>query len=84
MDNLMVYEKGAPGMRLRLDVGGEEVRVDLGPRWFVVPQNFNLTAGQPLTVVGIQLNFEGHSTVIADKVSQGDRSVSLQESGKTK
>lgn len=80
IDNLMVYEGSEPGMQVNLDLGGgEEMRVHLGPQWFVLQNGINLTNGEPLTVVGIKINLESHPTVIAHEVTQGEHTIILRD-----
>jgi hypothetical protein len=80
-EDTLVYEGQEPGLAIRLDLGkGEAMQVSLGPQWFLLEHGFNVTNGQPLTVVGVKINLESHSpTLIAHQVTQGERTLLLRD-----
>ncbi len=80
MSDLLPGESEAPGVQVKLDLGnGEEMNVHLGPRWFILQQDLDLTQGQPLVVEGIAISLDHHPAIVANEVSQGERKVILRE-----
>ena len=82
MRDLTPYEGMEPGYELKVDTGGgKEVDVHLGPRWFLLQNDVNLTKGAPIVVVGVTVRFEGEPTLLANEIVQGDKRIILNDTG---
>ena len=66
------------GVQLHMDVGGREMTVTLGPRWFLNEHAVNLTEGQPVTIVGFTIRLGDKPAMIANELEMGTRRVPLR------
>lgn len=70
-----------PGMAITVasqDRG--QVRVHLGPVWYLERQEFNLEPGQEVRVQGVCLEEQGDTRLIAAQVTVGDHVLMLRDS----
>lgn len=79
LDDLAPSEGSESGVQLRVRSDAGDVVVDLGPRWFVLQNDFTITRGEPISVVGVAIRLEGKSTVVADSVKTKDRLLILRD-----
>jgi hypothetical protein len=69
-----------PGMALIVDTKDHgQVRVHLGPVWYLERQEFNLTPGQEVQVQGVCLEEQGKLRLIAAQVTVGDSVLVLRD-----
>jgi len=62
-----------PGMAILIDSKDQgQVRVHLGPVWYLERQEFSLTPGQEVQVQGVCLDEKGKIRLIAAQVTVGD------------
>ena len=86
--NVLSMEEGSgsqeeAGLKLRLATKEGEVTVYVGPSWFLSKNAFNLTQGEPITVVGIRIPLEKMGGVMASEISRSGEKLILREpSGK--
>ena len=59
---------------------GEEIPVQLGPQWFLVRQDLNLTIKSAVEIRGTRFSLNGKNTVAAFTVIAGDRALFLRDS----
>jgi hypothetical protein len=72
-------EGSEPGMQLKLRTETGDLWVHLGPRWFMTSHDELLTHGEPITVIGVQIHFDGHPAVIANEIQKGESRLILRE-----
>jgi len=69
-----------PGMAMLIDTKDQgQVRVHLGPVWYLERQEFSLTPGQEVQVQGICLDEKGKTRLIAAQVKVGDSVLLLRD-----
>jgi len=68
------------GFQMTVNTEEGDLRVLLGPRWYLPEQDFNLSHGEPITVVGIRITWDGKPAIMADEIRQGDKKVILRDS----
>jgi hypothetical protein len=69
-----------PGMAMLIDTKDQgQVRVHLGPVWYLERQEFSLTPGQVVQVQGICLDEKGKTRLIAAQVTVGDSVLMLRD-----
>jgi hypothetical protein len=69
-----------PGMAMIVDTKDHgQVRVHLGPVWYLERQEFNLVPGQVVQVKGICLEEKGKTRLIAAQVTVGDSVLMLRD-----
>jgi hypothetical protein len=69
-----------PGMAVLIDTKDQgQVRVHLGPVWYLERQEFSLTPGQVVQVQGICLEEKGKIRLIAAQVKVGDSVLQLRD-----
>ena len=69
-----------PGMALLIDTKTKgQVRVHLGPVWYLERQEFSLTPGQEVQVQGICMEEKGKTRLIAAQVTVGDSVLILRD-----
>jgi hypothetical protein len=69
-----------PGMAMLIDTKNHgQVRVHLGPVWYLERQEFSLTPGQVVQVQGICLDEKGKIRLIAAQVTVGDSVLMLRD-----
>jgi hypothetical protein len=69
-----------PGMAVLIDTKDKgQVRVHLGPVWYLERQEFRLTPGQEVQVQGICLDEKGKKRLIASQVTVGDSVLLLRD-----
>ena len=75
-----LQDKMHPGMAILLDTKDHgQVRVHLGPVWYLERQEFDLEPGQEVTVQGICLEEKGETRLIASQVTVGDSILLLRD-----
>ena len=70
-------EGEAAGLHLKLATATGELLVDVGPRWYLNENNFNLTNGEPITVIGIAISLGDRKKIVASELRKGDRNIHL-------
>jgi hypothetical protein len=69
-----------PGMAMIVDTKDHgQVRVHLGPVWYLERQEFNLVPGEVVQVKGICLEEKGKTRLIAAQVTVGDSVLMLRD-----
>jgi hypothetical protein len=69
-----------PGMALIVDTKDKgQVRVHLGPVWYLERQEFSLEPGQEVRVQGVCLEDKGKTRLIAAEVTVGDSVLKLRD-----
>ena len=69
-----------PGMAMLVDTKDHgQVRVHLGPVWYLERQEFNLVPGQVVQVKGVCLEEKGKTRLIAAQVTVGDSVLILRD-----
>jgi hypothetical protein len=69
-----------PGMAMLIDTKDQgQVRVHLGPVWYLERQEFSLAPGQEVQVQGICLDEKGKIRLIAAQVTVGDSVLLLRD-----
>jgi hypothetical protein len=69
-----------PGMAIIVDTKDHgQVRVHLGPVWYLERQEFNLQPGQEVQVLGVCLEEKGQTRLIAAQVAVGDHVLMLRD-----
>jgi hypothetical protein len=69
-----------PGMAIMVDSKGHgQVRVHLGPVWYLERQEFSLTPGQEVQVQGVCLEEQGKTRLIAAQVTAGNHVLLLRD-----
>jgi hypothetical protein len=69
-----------PGMALIVDTKDQgQVRVHLGPVWYLERQEFNLEPGQAVQIQGICMEEQGKTRLIAAQVTVGDHALVLRD-----
>jgi hypothetical protein len=69
-----------PGMAFIVDTKDHgQVRVHLGPVWYLERQEFNLQPGQNVQVQGVCLEEQGQTRLIAAQVTVGDHVLMLRD-----
>ena len=75
-----LQDKMHPGMAILVDTKDHgQVRVHLGPVWYLERQEFDLEPGQEVTVQGICLEEKGETRLIASQVTVGDSMLLLRD-----
>jgi hypothetical protein len=75
-----LQDKMHPGMAILVDTKDHgQVRVHLGPVWYLERQEFDLEPGQEVTVQGICLEEKGETRLIASQVIVGDSVLLLRD-----
>ena len=75
-----LQDKMHPGMAILVDTKDRgQVRVHLGPVWYLERQEFDLEPGQEVTVKGICLEEKGETRLIAAQVTVGDSVLLLRD-----
>ena len=75
-----LQDKMHPGMAIFIDTKDHgQVRVHLGPVWYLERQEFDLEPGQEVTVQGICLEEKGETRLIASQVTVGDSLLLLRD-----
>ena len=75
-----LQDKMHPGMAILVDTKDRgQVRVHLGPVWYLERQEFDLEPGQEVTVKGICLEEKGETRLIAAQVTVGDAVLLLRD-----
>ena len=75
-----LQDKMHPGMAILVDTKDRgQVRVHLGPVWYLERQEFDLEVGQEVTVKGICLEEKGETRLIAAQVTVGDSVLLLRD-----
>jgi hypothetical protein len=69
-----------PGMAIFIDTKDKgQVRVHLGPVWYLERQEFNLEPGQEVQVQGICMEEKGETRLIAAQVTVGNSVLLLRD-----
>ncbi|MCK9566856.1 MAG: hypothetical protein M0Q43_12515 [Methanothrix sp.] len=69
-----------PGMAITVDSKDQgQVRVHLGPVWYLERQEFNIVPGQEVQVQGVCLAEKGETRLIAARVTAGDHILLLRD-----
>jgi hypothetical protein len=75
-----LQDKMHPGMAILVDTKDhDQVRVHLGPVWYLERQEFDLEPGQEVTVQGICREEKGETRLIASQVIVGDSLLLLRD-----
>lgn len=67
------------GFLVVLETSTETIDVHVGPGWFVAEQDFELSAGDEITVRGSRITFRDFPAVIAVEVRKGQRILKLRQ-----
>lgn len=67
------------GLLVVLETSAETINVHVGPGWFVAEQDFELSAGDEITVRGSRITFQDVPAVIAVEVRKGQRILKLRQ-----
>lgn len=75
-----LQDKMHPGMAIIVDTKDKgQVRVHLGPVWYLERQEFDLELGQEVQVKGVCLEEKGETRLIAAQVTVGDSILLLRD-----
>jgi hypothetical protein len=75
-----LQDKMHPGMAILIDTKDHgQVRVHLGPTWYLERQEFDLDPGQEVTIQGICLEEKGETRLIASQVIVGNSILLLRD-----
>jgi mono/diheme cytochrome c family protein len=83
--NVLTYDEikdseGSAGLQLKLEVGKKVLEIQLGPQWYILQHDINLTRGAPLVVEGIRIQLgSAPPTLIAEKAIQQNKEIPLRE-----
>ncbi len=66
------------GLHAVIKTENGEVPVHVGPVWYLEDISLNLQKGDEIEVVGSRIDYEGESTIIAAKISRGDKTFDLR------
>jgi hypothetical protein len=69
----------AYGIMLIVKTDREEIPVHLGPAWFLIHQDMNLTAKDNVEVKGLRVSINGKTAIVAAEVRRGDRVLQLRD-----
>jgi hypothetical protein len=71
------------GVHATVKTAGGVLDVHLGPSWFIDNQDFQLAAGQKVTVTGSKVTIDGKASLIATEVKTDDQVLKLREADGT-
>ncbi len=75
-----------PGVQVKLQIGKRDLDIHLGPRWFVLERDLNITRGQPLSIVGLRIQLGKKPVLVAEEIrhTKGDSIIIREKSGELK
>lgn len=77
VDRVAVQDQNLLNLRLRVTGDPAEVRVQLGPGWFLDEQGLHFETSDHITVQGSRLLINGIPTVVATEVTKDGRTIHL-------
>jgi hypothetical protein len=65
------------GVQMTVNTEEGDLRILLGPRWYLPEHDLNLSHGEPVTIVGIRITWDGKPAIVADEIRQGSKKLVL-------
>ena len=67
------------GVHLMLKIAKETIEIDLGPESFRKKQNYQLSKGDDITVIGSRVKRDGGEAVIARQITKGKEAMTFRD-----
>jgi hypothetical protein len=67
------------GVHLMLKTAKETIEIDLGPEWFLKKQNYRLSKGDDITVIGSRVRRDASEAVIARQITKGKETMTFRD-----
>jgi len=81
-EEILTPQGKTPNIRIDLSTQNKNLSIDIGPKWILDQNNFNLSAGEDVMVIGATIRIGSKKKFIPSEIQKKGQKISLKEAEK--